>query len=286
VNKAGLTTLGEGGKLDKEFFYEVNPDLILSDPNRFIYQNVEVKDIDEIIENVAPFVGCRGRRYWSEESRYKWPDGEPYRYYSLREHLEMYGQAFQEQERAEAMSELHRATIEDITSRVPRSGDRPEIGLIWHDPSTQEFWVYNLESKNKKTWGKKHYRDLNVKDAFAGIFDGESSVVVDYEVVLEHDPDKLFFNFGISANEEMAEKAFEEMPEDSVGSQLTAVQNDQLYKGGTAYQGPIINLFQTEMLAKQLYPEEFGEWQGIGETPEEEQLFDRQRIADIINGDI
>jgi iron complex transport system substrate-binding protein len=45
-------------------------------------------------------------------------------------------------------------------------------------------------------------------------------------------------------------------------------------------------MFQTEMVAKQLYPEEFGEWRGLGETPEDEQLFDRQRISDIVNEDI
>jgi iron complex transport system substrate-binding protein len=45
-------------------------------------------------------------------------------------------------------------------------------------------------------------------------------------------------------------------------------------------------MFQTEMAAKQLYPEEFGQWHGLGETPEEEQLFDRQRVADIVNGEV
>jgi iron complex transport system substrate-binding protein len=45
-------------------------------------------------------------------------------------------------------------------------------------------------------------------------------------------------------------------------------------------------MFQTEMAAKQLYPGEFGEWNGLGETPEEERLFDRQEIADIVDGDV
>jgi hypothetical protein len=38
------------------------------------------------------------------------------------------------------------------------------------------------------------------------------------------------------------------------------------------------------MLAKQLYPETFGKWHGIGETPTDEQLFDRERLAEIITG--
>lgn len=44
-----------------------------------------------------------------------------------------------------------------------------------------------------------------------------------------------------------------------------------------AEQGPITNLFQTELLARQQYPEAF---------PTDEQLFDRQRVRDIIAGDV
>jgi iron complex transport system substrate-binding protein len=41
------------------------------------------------------------------------------------------------------------------------------------------------------------------------------------------------------------------------------------------------------MFVKQLYPDAFGEWPGIGEPiPKDEQLFDRQRVRDIIEGDI
>lgn len=72
---------------------------------------------------------------------------------------------------------------------------------------------------------------------------------------------------------------------DTVG-QLRAVQEGNFLRTGGQYMGPIIDLFSTEALAKQLYPEEFGQWYGLGETPDDEQLFDRQRVADIINGDI
>jgi len=64
-----------------------------------------------------------------------------------------------------------------------------------------------------------------------------------------------------------------------VGSELTAVENGQVYRGGFLHQGPIHNLFLTERAAKQLYPDTFGEVTG------DEQLFDRGRVADIVNGD-
>jgi len=57
-----------------------------------------------------------------------------------------------------------------------------------------------------------------------------------------------------------------------------------LFVGGSPDQGPIVNTFQTEMLAKQLYPDEFGEYPGLGEIPTDEQLFDRGRIDEIVRG--
>ena len=67
------------------------------------------------------------------------------------------------------------------------------------------------------------------------------------------------------------------MQNDNTAKSLTAVQVGRVYPAGGMYQGPIINLSKTERAAKQLYPDEFGA---------DEQLFDRQRVADIINGEI
>jgi hypothetical protein len=53
-----------------------------------------------------------------------------------------------------------------------------------------------------------------------------------------------------------------------------------------------MNLFQLEMTAKQLYPDRFGEWLGHidgeahPEIPCRERLFDRMRVADIVNGGV
>ena len=78
---------------------------------------------------------------------------------------------------------------------------------------------------------------------------------------------------------------------DPVLSELTAVQNDELYIGTMETTGPIQGLFNTEVLAKQLYPETFGEFPGFDDdntydVPKGEQLFDRQRVADICNGNL
>lgn len=76
--------------------------------------------------------------------------------------------------------------------------------------------------------------------------------------------------------------------DDPVASQLSAVQNDRVYVQGTRWQGPLMNLFQLEMTAKQVYPEQFGAWPAYenGDTypefDESERLFDHQRVAEII----
>jgi iron complex transport system substrate-binding protein len=51
------------------------------------------------------------------------------------------------------------------------------------------------------------------------------------------------------------------------------VKDGDVYRGGPLYQGPITNLVVTERAAKQVY--------GV-----EKALFDRQRVADIVNGDL
>lgn len=75
------------------------------------------------------------------------------------------------------------------------------------------------------------------------------------------------------------------MRADPLGEQLTAVQNDRLYRGGTSYQGPIVDLLQTEAAAKQFCPDTFGQWEGL-ETLSNgvERLFDYQQVADVVNG--
>jgi iron complex transport system substrate-binding protein len=77
---------------------------------------------------------------------------------------------------------------------------------------------------------------------------------------------------------EFRETVLQFMRDHTVGSQLTAVQNGRVYRGGSLRQGPIHNLFLTERAAKQLYPDTFGE------VTSDTELFDRQRVADIVTG--
>ena len=279
VSFEDVSPISGGGEFDKEIFYELDADLHLLDPNWLgvLADDWGDDDIEEITAGVAPFLGNYIRRRGDD-----WHD---YRYYSLYEAFEIVADAFDEWARYEALASVHddmQATIEET---LPPSEDRPSVGLVSVNSNFEEatFYVYPVQNGNNH----KQYRDIEMRGAFDDHIEG-SYGQFDYEQLLEVDPDAIVFQYGFShVSTEEFESRLETMREDSVGSQLSAVQNDRLYRGGSAYQGPVVNLFQTEAAARQFYPEAFGEWNGI-ETLREDSLtlFDRQRVADIINGDI
>ncbi|MFC7078413.1 ABC transporter substrate-binding protein [Haloarcula halophila] len=276
---------------DLEVLYELDPDLLAVDPNPLIsIYGLEKGEAEEIRENVAPWFGNESRRKRFDGWTY-WPVGEPYPYLSLPEYIPKYAELFGEPRRGEALLSLYEPFIEDVRSRVPPEEERRSLALVngRYNPENRDGWVvYNPKSEIERTWGKKQYRDLNVVDAFAGAYDGQSSITVDFEGLLEYDPDVIIFNFGITYRDFQGENLIRKqralLQDHPVGSEVTAVENDDLYVGGTPYQGPIINMFQTEMAAKQLYPDEFGAYPGYGELSGSEQLFDRKRLADIVTG--
>lgn len=252
--------------IDKEVFYEIDAEAHLLDPNMLInWFDWQQSDVDEITQNVGPFFGNMIRRHGD-----KWHD---YRYYTLYEAFEKVTEVFQQRGRYEAFRNLHDPLLSDIQSRLPVEKNRPEIGLLSVNSDFEKgsFWAYPIG----ESAGKKQYRNLGINDAFASSEKG--SFQLDYEGLLEVDPDILVFHFGVSHSTETEfEQKMELMKDDPVGSKLSAVQNNRLFRGGTPYQGPIINLFQTELAARQFYPDVFTE----------SELFDRQRVTDIINGDI
>jgi len=131
----------------------------------------------------------------------------------------------------------------------------------------------------------KPYRDLKLNDALADVEVTDGTF--DYETMLEVDPEVIAVAWQIAVPDDEFEETFvDPFENDSIGQQLQAVQNGRVIKGQHLAQGPVINLFQTAYVAKQYYPDVFGEWPDDGEVPQEEQLFDRQRVVDIINGDL
>lgn len=291
-------TVSKSYRIKQELLYELDPDLLATDPNRFIgWYGVEPEAVSTFQAEVAPFFGNESRSKRPPEWA-SWPDDEAYDYYAIPEFVERYGQLFGEVERAEAMIDLYEATINDITSRLPPKSERPTVGLVnaFTNPESDGFFGVNKPNPAlEETHERRQYGDLGVVDAFEGEYsdNGHYGLKTGFEGLLDADPDVLVFDEAVNAlggqnvygNADAYEQTLTVLKTNEIGKQLTAVKNDRLYPGGTGSQGPIINLFQTEMLAKQLYPDEYGEWRGFDQIPPDERLFDRQRVADIINGD-
>jgi iron complex transport system substrate-binding protein len=277
----------EGKGWDKELFFEYDPDVILMDPEFMHgtgwYDNWDEADTREIQNQVAPFFGnnCRRRREFHD-----------HKLYSLYGAFERLAALFQAEERYEAFADFHEEVQTVIDERLPPESERPEVGLIngGSDPNAGQFYPLNTDDEG---YEMKPYRDLDVESAFPQEL--EEGGQIDYERLLDNDPEIIVVHWGIGTTgdtDSFSAAAFHDqyiapMEEDSVGSELAAVQEGNVYPGAYGEQGPIVNLLQTEMVAQQLYPEEFGAFdpEAFPAVPEENQLFDRQRVTDIINGE-
>ena len=266
---------------DKEKLYALDSDVHLADPAWITRQDAwSPEDVDEIAERVSPWFGnSLSDRH--QEPTGEWADG--YQYYGLWEQFEIVAEAFRERERYEALAAVREELLATIDDGLPPESERPTAIMV-AAADIEQIYAYTLSNPGFLT---SHTRPLGPRDAFEGSVD--SGTVVDFETILEADPDVILYLGGFEPGTDMAGRraAFEEDP---VGSEVTAVKNDRVHPQGARYQGPILNLFQLEMTAKQLYPEEFGAWPRYEEgpypaIPDDEQLFDRERVADVINGD-
>ncbi|UIO99381.1 ABC transporter substrate-binding protein [Halobaculum sp. CBA1158] len=263
VNKEELPQLYQDG-VDKEIFYEVDADLHVIDPN-FMINRLQWSegDVEEVVDNVAPFLGNT-----SFTQVYDWHN---YRYYSIYEAFEVLAETFQERARYEAFKTYHDEVVGEVQSRTPEAS--PDVAVLYPAGIPPESFFPYLVGEGTQS---RHWRDLQVNDALAanGVTDAQAGGGrIDFETLLEIDPDVLAIRLQGDVSEEYFDQNIRSHLEDhDVASDLSAVQNDRVIYGGVTYQGPIIHLFQLERAAQGLYPDEFGD----------EQLFDRERIAEIV----
>jgi len=269
----------------KERLYELDSDAHLVDPAWLsTLDGWDRADIDEVAERVAPWFGNQYSNLHRSPPD-DWADG--YRYYTLWELFERVAGVYREQERYEALAAVHADLLATIEADLPPEGERPTVGYVQMATDLSFTYVLRL---NAPGYYNAHTRPLGATDAFADTnYEGAEFKQVDFEALLEADPDVLLTLWGMTSTVDFAALQ-ENLADDSLGSELSAVQNDRVYTQGTRFQGPLMNLFQLEMTAKQLYPEQFGEWPGYvdgeeyPEFDEDERLFDRQRVADVVNG--
>ena len=266
----------------KEKLYELDSDVHLADPTWIGVQDEwDRADLDEIADSISPWFGnSLSDRH--QEPQVDWV--EEYEYYGLWEQFGIVAEMFQERERYEALAAIHDELMTTIESDLPAEDERPTAVMI-AAADIEEIYTYLVDEPG---FLNAHVRPFSPRDAYEG--EVPNNTVIDFETLLEADPDVILYLGGMEPSTDMAARR-DVFRDDPVASQVAAVQDDRIYAQGARYQGPILNLFQLEMTAKQLYPDAFGEWPQYEEGPypeisEDEQLFDRQEVADIINGDI
>jgi iron complex transport system substrate-binding protein len=269
IDKEPFTELYQGG-IDTEVFYELAGDLHLIDPNWLLnnFGGVEQAEIDELAENVAPFLGNTIFRRTDS-----WHD---YRYYTMYEAFEKVAEVYQETERFRSFQSFHDDLLASVQADLPPARERPN-GLLCFAAGDEPELFYPARLSDKGT-SKKQFHDLGISDALAGSgVEGLSTNdrgQIDYEAMLEVDPDSIL----IRGHETKTEQEFRDtvlsfMQDHDTASQLTAVQEGRVFRGGPIYEGPIQNLFLTERFATAYFPDVYS-----GE------LFDRDELAGIITG--
>jgi iron complex transport system substrate-binding protein len=267
VDKEGITALYQDG-VDEERFYSPKADVNVIDPNFLMnrFKGWDQEKIDRVESQSGPFFG---NSIFS--TGYDWH--EDYPYLSLYDAFGKLAELFQEQERYEAFVDLHDEFQSSVDDVVPAESERPTVAIMWAGAAdVKEFSPYLIgEGTSFKQW-----RDLGVRDAFdeTEVRDfHENRGSVDYETLLDIDPDVLLFRgHENQTREEFRNGLVAQMESNDTAQDLKAVQNGDVYRGGPLYQGPITNLVVTERAAQQVY--------GV-----EGELFDRQRVADIVAGE-
>ncbi|ELY51781.1 ABC transporter substrate-binding protein [Natronococcus jeotgali] len=269
--------------LVKEQVYELDSDVHFLDPSYVLTteDGWSEADLEEIADAVGPWFGNFHSGVHSEPAD-AYADG--YEYYSLWELFERVAAVFREGERYDALAAVHDDLQSTIESNLPPEDERPTAARVTLGDG--EFYAYHL---NADGFWQADTRPLGARDALADREWSGDWGVIDYEAMAEADPDVVLHLWGITPQYDIA-SVRERLEDHPVGATLAAVENDRVVAGGMRYQGPLMNLFQLEMTAKQLYPERFGEWPGHSsgesypEIPAEERLFDRERVAEIVAG--
>ena len=268
VDKGSIAQLWGDSGVGKEQFYQLDADVHIFDPNFLMNRGSwKQSDIDEIRNQIAPIFGS------SIFSR-SYPWHEDYRYYTLYEAFEKLSQVFQRTNRYEAFEGIHDEFQANLAPIVPARSERPSVAVVWGSgDQPEEFYPYVIDEGTSF----KHLNDLKVKDALANtdVKDFFSSRgAIDFETLLEVDPEVLLIR-GQEAKTgaEFRDTVVSFMEEHTVASELTAVSNGDVYRAGPLYQGPIANLVVTERLTRVLYGSDAA-------------LFDRQRVSDVVRGNL
>ncbi|WP_128904372.1 ABC transporter substrate-binding protein [Halorubrum amylolyticum] len=261
-----------GNNVSKELFYELNADVHFIDPHLLrLWYGWDQSDVDEVADNLGPFFGNFIRRHSDD-----WHD---YRYYTLYEAFELMAEVFRAQDRYQAFVELHEGMLELLDEHLPPADQRPSALLIYPaDGPGFQFYPFRFDDGGIST---KQWRDLGLTDALSttdvGHYSFSDRGTLDLEGLIEIDPEVLLVrNHGGASESEFHTEVVEPLQAESGSNGIQAVQDGAVYNAGYLDQGPIINFYHTERAARDIYSDSF----------EDVTLFDRERVAEIVAGNV
>ena len=279
---AQLNSGNTGVSVDAELLYEIDSDLHLIDPALVTsFDGWTRDDVAEIADAVGPWFGNSfSRRHGDPPAA--WTDA--YAYYTVWEVAERVAPVFRADARYEALAAVYDEMLAAIEADLPPAEDRPTVAVTLLVDGT-----FYPTAANAPGYATAHVRPFGVVDAFAGE-DVSFETTYGYEAMLAFDPDVILHPYGLASHYSVPDVR-DRLAEHPIGSAITAVAEGRVYASGVPMQGPIVTLFQTEMTAKQLFPERFGEWPDYAggpypEIPADERLFDRERVAEVVRGDV
>lgn len=279
-DESRITKLASGAEsgFDKENFYAADADVwLIARATLGRYVSWDASDYEEVESQTGPFLGTT-LRFAPTAAVSNEPNP-----YTLYEAFEKVATVFQRRQQFQAWQSFHDDLMSTIEAGLPPEDERPTVAAIWRgvSPDSGQFRVAPLHRLGNNT---KSYFRVGMKDAFEGRY---PEGPIGYEELINVDPDYIGAVGALtsSTREEFVDTVVEPFENNESGQRLTAVQEGNLIRSAGQYMGPIVDMFSTEAVAKMVYPDQFGEWPGaVGDVPEDEQLFDRERLVDIVNG--
>ncbi|WP_148413994.1 ABC transporter substrate-binding protein [Haloferax sp. KTX1] len=280
-----VTPASNPDALDRELFYELDSDVHFLDPA--LLRSASFDWSEDEVASIATDVGPWFGNYYSRTNA---EPPEPYRdryeHYTLWEYLGYIAAVFREEARYRAFKSLRDDLVARIRADLPPASERPSLAVVADTGGT--FWPYDF-TQDGYLWA--HLRPFGMRNAFAAT-DAEtgSGGSYDYEAMVETAPDVVLRYWGTALGDSFRSNR-EEVLSNPLADEVPAFRDGRYFPSGNGMQGPIMNLFQLEMTAKQLFPDRFGAWPGYGdgeaypEIPAGERLFDRDRVADIVAGE-
>lgn len=143
----------------------------------------------------------------------------------------------------EALTAVHEELLVMIATDPPTEEDR-SAAVLFGPNDLESIYAYNLSMPGLLI---VHTRPSEPINAFGD--NAESGSTVDSETPLGADPGVIPALGGTYPNMSIPDTRTG-FQNDSVGAKISTVKNDRIHTQGGRYQGPILNLFQLEMVAK------------------------------------